>query len=912
MWLAVGLRGTSFGIVNVTAVLYIALDRGLEIGVLGVARMALPSDDTSLLRLELALKARFSSAEGVLSIQAQLTDNCWFLFPYCKLTGGFALYMCFPDSQFLLTIGGYHPQFQAPPNFPNVPRLGYQYSFLPYAIKGEAYFAITNTCVMFGARIELSYGLDWLKAWLTAYGDFLISWDPFYFTASIGIEIGGLLRFEECFIGCVTVKLSFSIGAMLELAGPPLHGTVTVDLDVTSFTIPFGSKPNPHTLPISWDQFRLKYLQGGDTGVSPVTVQALEGVLPPEPPGAKPAIGSEAQPWKMNAEWALQTTSTMAFLNFLGLAGELQDKLDNVYDRLDIGPMAKENVASGHHTLFFVRTTTGWAVTGARHVEVKQIVTQLSEALWRHMEHDRVPAAANTLPAGTGLQLFGRARAENPTGAIPIGKLVDTGNHRPLPFASNELFARLKDLGHIGVGLTPGTTLRPRGLLTVSEIVLAGPEFALARRAAGLPERGIPAMAVRSLKSRRSSPPLIAPITASLTMDPVGQPAPPVVAAPPTVDIVPLDRARLKCVLHAPPDPRAGRPLSIRTTVSRRNLPRMSPPSVAFVPGARLERVPAAVSVRPTAAPQSVRAIRSTELGAPASAAHSAALDRMSEAFTADGIEVRAGATYLWDLPPGRNLLRVEGDSACRVSFLSRTARVLQDIEFPPGAREILAPAECEGVAIGCLGRLRANLRIEPGFGAISAAAAPFGSLPATGWQAGSLAAQAGTASLLARGASIELAQAAGPIVHERAVGQSMVRLASSMRELAGAETWLPLSTTVVLILLDVQDPTALDRGDFALAADGARLLGPLRATGGRRHALLYDVVERDPEAARLSISVASLSGVRLAGVVGLPGTARERATALNGSIPEQIVPDGPLTADGAIRARLTSSGEHR
>ena len=69
-WLAVGLRGSSFVIVHVTAVVYVALDRGVEVGIMGVARMALPGDDTALVNIELALKARFSTAEGILSIQA--------------------------------------------------------------------------------------------------------------------------------------------------------------------------------------------------------------------------------------------------------------------------------------------------------------------------------------------------------------------------------------------------------------------------------------------------------------------------------------------------------------------------------------------------------------------------------------------------------------------------------------------------------------------------------------------------------------------------------------------------------------------------------------------------------------------------------------------------------------------------
>ena len=101
LWLAVGLHGTTFVIVHVTAIVYVALDRGVEIGIIGVARMAIPSDDTALVSIELALKARFSSAEGILSIQAQLTDNSYIFDKDCQLTGGFAYFMWFPEGQFV-------------------------------------------------------------------------------------------------------------------------------------------------------------------------------------------------------------------------------------------------------------------------------------------------------------------------------------------------------------------------------------------------------------------------------------------------------------------------------------------------------------------------------------------------------------------------------------------------------------------------------------------------------------------------------------------------------------------------------------------------------------------------------------------------------------------------------------------
>jgi len=130
LWFAAGVRGTSFEIVNITAVLYVALDSGVDVGLLGVARMALPADDFAIVSIELVLKARFSTSEGLFSVQAQLTDNSWLITRDCQLTGGFAFFMWFRKSQFLLTIGGYHPSFQPLPEYPVVPRVGYRWNFL--------------------------------------------------------------------------------------------------------------------------------------------------------------------------------------------------------------------------------------------------------------------------------------------------------------------------------------------------------------------------------------------------------------------------------------------------------------------------------------------------------------------------------------------------------------------------------------------------------------------------------------------------------------------------------------------------------------------------------------------------------------------------------------------------------------
>ena len=65
----------------------------------------------------------FIYQEGVILVQAALTDNSWLLYPDIRLTGGFAFASWFggPNrGQLMLTMGGYHPDFHRD-GYPVVP-----------------------------------------------------------------------------------------------------------------------------------------------------------------------------------------------------------------------------------------------------------------------------------------------------------------------------------------------------------------------------------------------------------------------------------------------------------------------------------------------------------------------------------------------------------------------------------------------------------------------------------------------------------------------------------------------------------------------------------------------------------------------------------------------------------------------
>jgi hypothetical protein len=277
----------------------------------------------------------------------------------------------------------------------------------------------------------------------------------------------------------------------------------------------------------------------------------------------------------------------------------------------------------------------------------------------------------------------------------------------------------------------------------------------------------------------------------------------------------------------------------------------------------------------------------------------------------AAGVTLAAGANHVWDLPPGAATLALSGPAAVRLTFLSRSGGVLDDRELVPGAKSVNLPIpqKTERLVAQCLGNPPAAAAFPQGFGAISASAAPRSDFAVTGWQSASMLMQAGASIFLARGATVRLPRPFTVLRSGLKTNQTAIRASEVLRDETAAETALPVETGVVMLLLDQQDATAAAAGDFGIAADGATLsTPPLRVTGGTRLALLYPVEEVTKEATSITIAVASITGWRLSGVVGLPGQAQDWAVRMNGGVPEHLVPEGPLTPDGQVTIRFVST----
>lgn len=297
-WLAAGVKFSSFELVNSFALLAVAFKEKIEVSIIGSSHLVLPKPEANVktppyVNAEFQLLVVFSPEDGVLKAEGLLTNNSFVIDKNCKLTGGFAFYTWFKDQKdskgvttarsgdFVLSIGGYHPSFAVPSWYPQVPRININWQVNSNVnITGEAYFALTPSCVMAGGKMAMNYKSGNLRAWFTAWSDFLISWNPFHYDIEIGITVGASYKLD---VGFTTLKYSISLGAQVNIWGPEFSGTAKISWWVISFTVNLGAAGQKQTVTtIHWDEFK-KYFLPLPTASSSTAMKKQKVYLAAEP-----------------------------------------------------------------------------------------------------------------------------------------------------------------------------------------------------------------------------------------------------------------------------------------------------------------------------------------------------------------------------------------------------------------------------------------------------------------------------------------------------------------------------------------------------------------------------------------------------------------------------------------------------
>ncbi|MDP9417449.1 MAG: hypothetical protein M3P48_06380, partial [Actinomycetota bacterium] len=310
-WFAAGLSFTSFALVDGIAVVAVEVGNGLDISLLGLGRMALPRPQAALVSIEIALVVRFSSSEGVLWVQGQLTDNSWLLYPDVRLTGGFAFVTWFKGEyrgQFVLTLGGYHPDF-VKPGYPQVPRLGLRWQYgSNIVVQAGAYFALTSEAVMAGGDFSASasFGWAWAEVGFGAHG--IVFFDPFRYKVNAYARIDAGVTVEIWPFG--DVSFSVHVGARVQVEGPKFHGRATVEVGPCEVTVEFGDTDQTRNDPLDAGAFVAKYLEPSDGGAVTLAVMTTYGVAPAGSGDITPD-GTAQRPFKVVAEFGLIVASTV-------------------------------------------------------------------------------------------------------------------------------------------------------------------------------------------------------------------------------------------------------------------------------------------------------------------------------------------------------------------------------------------------------------------------------------------------------------------------------------------------------------------------------------------------------------------------------------------------------------------------
>jgi Family of unknown function (DUF6603) len=202
-----------------------------DILILGVLKLALPAEDLPILVLQVNFAGAIEFSKKRMYFYASLYDSRVL---FMTLDGQMGLLFAWgDDANLVLSVGGFHPQFNPPPlPFPTPQRIQLNIINESYArIHAEGYFAVTTNTAQFGAHASYFFGFSALSVEGNSGFDALIQFSPFHFT--------------------VTIRTSFSVKVFglgvygvdirLTLEGPTRwHANGTASLSFFFFSIDIG------------------------------------------------------------------------------------------------------------------------------------------------------------------------------------------------------------------------------------------------------------------------------------------------------------------------------------------------------------------------------------------------------------------------------------------------------------------------------------------------------------------------------------------------------------------------------------------------------------------------------------------------------------------------------------------------
>lgn len=223
-----------------------------NIAILGVLKVVLPDEKAALLRLQVNFAGAIEFDKKRAYFFAALFESRVL---FITIEGEMGVLVAWgADANFLVSVGGFHPQFNPPPlPFPSPKRVALNILNKSNArIQVMGYFGVTSNTVQFGAHADLYFGFSAFNIQGHIGFDALMQFSPFYFviqvSASVSLKVFG--------IGLLSIRLRFS------LEGPTpwrAKGTGSISLLFFEISADFD---------ITWGETR-------DTTLPPIEVMPL-------------------------------------------------------------------------------------------------------------------------------------------------------------------------------------------------------------------------------------------------------------------------------------------------------------------------------------------------------------------------------------------------------------------------------------------------------------------------------------------------------------------------------------------------------------------------------------------------------------------------------------------------------------
>lgn len=222
-------------VVSLSLGIFVELPDPVSVTLVGTLKAGFPvlDPDFMLIKINVDLLGRFDPEGEFFYLYGHLRDSNIL---GIELTGDMALVINWgPHPYFAFSVGGFHPSYSAPADFPKLKRIAASVHEGPFNLEQQTYLALTSNSLQFGESVEASFEVAGFGLKGGYSYDCLFQWDPLYLEANFAAHLDILAGGETIFSCRISANLS----------GPSpwrLWGEAYIDLWLFEVSLPFDEK----------------------------------------------------------------------------------------------------------------------------------------------------------------------------------------------------------------------------------------------------------------------------------------------------------------------------------------------------------------------------------------------------------------------------------------------------------------------------------------------------------------------------------------------------------------------------------------------------------------------------------------------------------------------------------------------